>query len=69
MILNFDEQFISDSTLLPNCVFVNSRVNVLDNYFNDTIGLVVRLGVTLDENFLCRFNNLKFIAKWKPLTF
>ena len=62
MILNFDEQFISASTLLPNCVFVKSRDNLLDNYFNDTIGLVVRLGVTLDENFLCRFNNLKFIA-------
>ena len=62
MILNFDEQFISASTLLPNCVFVKSKDDLLDDYFNDTIGLVVRLGINLDDKFLCRFSKLKFIA-------
>ena len=62
MILNFDPQFVKASKMLADTVQMPDRESVADEHYCGAKGLVVRLGTSLDEDFLSRFKKLKFVA-------
>jgi D-3-phosphoglycerate dehydrogenase len=62
IIVNFDPQFIAASRVLRNVIYISNKKSLRDRHYNLAEGLVVRLGIILDKNFLAKFKNLKFIA-------
>jgi len=62
MIINFDPQFINASKLLAGVVHLTGKTSVLNHHYPQAIGIIVRLGTTLDNDFLSKFTKLDFIA-------
>ena len=62
MLLNFDSQFIEASNILENVINITDKKDITEELYEKADGLVVRLGVVLNSEFLSRFKNIKFIA-------
>jgi len=62
MIINFDPQFVDASKALDNVVHVTDKKEISNEHYISAIGIVVRLGITLDKELLSRFNRLSFVA-------
>ena len=62
MIINFDPQFVDASKALDNVVYITGKKEISYEHYLSAIGIVVRLGITLNKEFLSRFNRLKFAA-------
>lgn len=62
MILNFDPQFSSVTKSLREVVYLKDKSKALKGHFNQTVGIIVRLGIILDEKFLSKFKQLQFIG-------
>lgn len=62
MIINFDPQFVDASKTLDNVLHVTDKKEISNEHYISTIGIVIRLGITLDKEFLSRFNRLNFVA-------
>ena len=62
MLLNFDSQFIEASNILENVINITDKKDITDELYEKADGLVVRLGVVLNSEFLSRFKDIKFIA-------
>ena len=62
MIINFDLPFSRVSRNLINTIFLCDKNDITDKQFAEAKGIVVRLGVTLNKEFLTCFLRLEFIA-------
>lgn len=62
MIISFDPQFVDASKALDNVVHLTDKKEISNEHLLSAIGIVVRLGITLEKEFLSRFNRLKFVA-------
>jgi D-3-phosphoglycerate dehydrogenase len=62
MILNFDSQFIEASNILEDVINITDKKDITDELYEKADGLVVRLGVVLNSEFLSRFKDIKFVA-------
>ena len=62
MIINFDPQFVDASKALDNVVHITDKKEISNEHCLSVIGIVVRLGITLEKEFLSRFNRLNFVA-------
>jgi len=62
LILNFDRSFFKVSRCLSNIAHVNDKKDITDKQYAETTGIIVRLGVLLDQEFLSQFLRLNFVA-------
>jgi len=62
VIINFDLPFSRVSRNLINTIFLCDKNDITDKQFAEAKGIVVRLGVTLNKEFLTCFLRLEFIA-------